>query len=464
MGTLFNIGNKIVSSDKNLSGLSFSPSVYIKPPQGQEVIGFNSELKAFFPENYIFDFSRQDVKYVIDSNNVLSEVPADVPSFVYNKDGDFKSLLCESSSTNSIRNSKATGSAEGIIETGYPGAFPTFWRSSIKALDNEIIGTGVERGIEYIDIKFSGVATNQTSDDGDLITHQIAFEDPDFIDANYNATIGDEDENFWTESVYLKIVDSTLPPNSYILYLYEYDSNGDFINGNNIEIEPNEVLERYSLSGKLTNSGVVHIQPMLRFRVIKGNEYNFTIRIGLPQLENRPFASSVIKTENSTVTRARDIITKTNCANEIGQTEGTLYAKVNVINLDGFKFNGYIVQLSHSNNTSGYRVFLSKFSNRFGFGLINNSTGYTLPASPFITEGIHKLAIVYKQGEIISYLNGSKNSIREEDWGNFSSTNLDTINLGASSFNDSEFNQPLEEVAIYKRALSESEAIKLTKL
>jgi len=36
MSTLFNIGNKIVSSDTELTPLSFSPTLYVKPPQGDE--------------------------------------------------------------------------------------------------------------------------------------------------------------------------------------------------------------------------------------------------------------------------------------------------------------------------------------------------------------------------------------------------------------------------------------------
>jgi hypothetical protein len=56
---------------------------------------------------------------------------------------------------------------------------------------------------------------------------------------------------------------------------------------------------------------------------------DFTIRIGLPQLEQGAFATSVIPTTSATVTRAADVasITGSNFSSWYNQTEGTVFAE-----------------------------------------------------------------------------------------------------------------------------------------
>lgn len=465
MSTLFNIGNKIVSSDIQVSAASFSPSVYLKSLQGQETGGSSGQLSLFFPENDSFTVQRENgagitgSKYLIDIDNNLSEISENVPSFEYNSDNTSRGLLVESSSKNEIRNSTCVGAIAG--EVGNVGQLPNFWSESLTSLTNEIIESGTENGIEYVDIRFYGTATSQGSaSPGTNISHQIFLESNKIAVPPYDPE--EPEDSVWTNSLYAKVIDETLPPNEYLCTIYAYDSSNTFLDFKTSSFEPTKSLQRYSVTFEL-NQDVAFVQPIIRFRVIEGEQYNFTLRIGLPQMENRPFPSSPIKTTNSSLTRNRDRIFKENSEILIGQSEGTIYAKVNFISLVGFKYNGYILQLYNLSNPSDFRIFLSKFSNNISFGFENNDVPITMPAKP-TQLGIHKLAFVYKQNERRTYLDGEQLSISTLDWGNFESTNLNSISIGSAAFNNSEFNQPIEEIAIYKRPLSEEEAIKLTTL
>jgi hypothetical protein len=62
-------------------------------------------------------------------------------------------LLIEESRTNSIRNNTMVGAVAGT-----PGTLPTNWSTftALTGLTREIVGTGTENGITYIDIRVSG--------------------------------------------------------------------------------------------------------------------------------------------------------------------------------------------------------------------------------------------------------------------------------------------------------------------
>jgi hypothetical protein len=62
-------------------------------------------------------------------------------------------LLVETSATNSIRNNSMQGAV-----VGSPGTLPTNWNRNTAGISSSIVGIGIEAGIDYVDIRFSGTS------------------------------------------------------------------------------------------------------------------------------------------------------------------------------------------------------------------------------------------------------------------------------------------------------------------
>ena len=121
------------------------------------------------------------------------------------------------------------------------------------------------------------------------------------------------------------------------------------------------------------------------------------------QLELGSTATSYIPTVASSVTRNADVISKTGISSLIGQTEGTLYAEVNVTN-----WTNLSRIFSISDGTSSNRIMiLFNTSNRFR--VIMDNLGGAAQAdisSSSLSNGIHKIAVGYKANDFVFYVDG----------------------------------------------------------
>ena len=124
------------------------------------------------------------------------------------------------------------------------------------------------------------------------------------------------------------------------------------------------------------------------------------------QLEQQSYATSYIKTSGSQITRLSDTASQTVPDGIIGQTEGTVYAEVNLSSIEsmgvycGWKIDG----------TSGNQLAFIMYPNGriqatvfYGGSLVVNinDNNYGL------TSGKHKIAFAYKQNDYILYVDGS---------------------------------------------------------
>ncbi len=129
-----------------------------------------------------------------------------------------------------------------------------------------------------------------------------------------------------------------------------------------------------------------------------------TVNVWGAQLETGSVATSYIPTTTGSVTRNADVISVSGAVSgSIGQTEGTMYAEVDVrnwVNLSRI--------FSISDGTATNRIMtLFNTSNRFRV-IIDSGGGAAQVdiSSASLTNGIHKIAVGYAANDVVFYVNG----------------------------------------------------------
>lgn len=247
-------------------------------------------------------FTRGTAATYFDSTGTLQTVTGNTPRFDYNPSTlSALGLLIEEARTNSIRNNTMQGAVAGT-----PGTLPTNWSApSLAGLTSEIVGTGTEDGITYIDIKLSGTTTSA----GPLI---IGFESVTQIAALSGQT--------WTGSFYARLVGGTFNNVTPTIKIAEYSAAGTELTNSSPTMSPAPSsaglrTQRYSVVRPLNNASTASVSLMFRGGTSSGVAVDFTIRIGLPQLELGAFATSVIPTTNAAATRNADVDSSTGAIN-----------------------------------------------------------------------------------------------------------------------------------------------------
>jgi hypothetical protein len=266
---------------------------------------------------------------------------------------------------------------------GSPGTLPTNWSNQLTGgITQTIVGSGVESGLPYVDIRFSGTATNTTPTD-------IRFETATQIAASNTQT--------WTEAIYLKVISAPNPPVDYRLYMFERSSGGGFIKFVSQVATPTTTLQRFSFTRALDGGAtVVAVQPAFTFSHISGATYDFTVRIAAPQMELGATASTFIPTTTAAVTRVGEDANRTGASAIIGQTEGTVFYDVIY---SGSSTSTSI--MSVRGLTKSLNVSLSSNLIR----LVVNGVSDALLASPNTSLGV-KMAIAYNNTGVVLFANG----------------------------------------------------------
>lgn len=244
-------------------------------------------------------FSRASIGERFNSSGKLVHEAVDIPRFQHNASTlALSGLLVEEAQNNPIRNSIASGAIAGT-----PGTIPTNWliTYSVNNITREIVGVGIEDGIEYIDVKYSGVP----STNGGL---GIFGDQSTQVPAIATET--------WTGSFFLRLVGGSWTNASPNLWMIERDSGGAVVG-----IPPNKFIiptsaalrtQRYYQTHTLVEASAAYITCRFQVDYTSGNEINYTIRVGLPQLIESACICTPIKTSAGAITRAVEIATITN--------------------------------------------------------------------------------------------------------------------------------------------------------
>ena len=124
------------------------------------------------------------------------------------------------------------------------------------------------------------------------------------------------------------------------------------------------------------------------------------------QLEAGSYASSYIPTTSASVTRNADVISKTGISSLIGQTEGTLFWEGQG-NTQSTGDDLWILEASANDTSTAvllYYVHSSGYINCY----INNGSSYVNLGAPMTITDNNKVAVGYKSGDFVMYVNGTQ--------------------------------------------------------
>jgi len=176
------------------------------------------------------------------------------------------------------------------------------------------------------------------------------------------------------------------------------------------------------------------------------------------QIEDGKYATSYIPTLASSVTRLADAAEKTGISSLIGQTEGTMF-----LDIKGYTNGGDSRRISISDGTNNNRVVLEfdEIASRIRTYIVGNGlVDGNLDADGINQTERHKIAFVYDGSSLKLFIDGLlKNTLSTS----VVTSGMDRL-LFAGAIGGNTMFADLQQLQIYKTALTNTEAIALTTL
>jgi hypothetical protein len=348
-------------------------------------------------------FTRASSATYVGSNGVLQTATTNEARFDHNPTtGESLGLLVEEARTNSVTNNTMVGAVAGT-----PGTNPTGWTfatAQSNGLTISITGTGVENGINYIDYRFNGTTVASPN--------SCAF-------GFANATAATAQA--WTTSIYWKLASGTTTGTiSWQLGIIENTAVGVFVTGafysqtapTSAALITQRPTATRTLSGGATVGQVSHT---MNISVAGNTAIDFTIRLGMPQLEQGAFATSAIPTTTAAATRSADVVSITGSAfsSWYRQDEGTMFASGDFVALGANSFSR-IVGLAGANTGTDEISFYTRVAVGIGDGTIYGAVTVSsslegdldAPAGAPNLSGAYRSALAYKANNFGLSTNG----------------------------------------------------------
>jgi hypothetical protein len=390
-------------------------------------------------------FARASSGTYVDSAGVLQTAATDVPRFDHNPlTGESLGLLVEEQRTNSIRNNTMVGAVAGT-----PGTLPTNWsgNATTAGITRQIVGTGIEDGINYIDYRIAGTTTA-------ALFFQIAPELSTAVAATNGQT--------WTFSSYARLIAGSLAGftqlNFYVVFNNSSGTGVQFVTGGIAPTSAALGTQRFTRVATASNATTAFVQPAFQFEALSGASVDITLRIGLPQLEQGATASSVIPTTTAAATRNADVaqITGTNFSSWYRQDEGTVFVSAGVQDFTQTNFprlfsidrgdisSNFIAAVRGSGTRRlDYSVFADGIGQAVG---LNNGTA---PAANTTVNG----AWVYKANDFIGAVNGV---LTNSDTSGSVPTLLTTFGVGMQGNATLHYNGTIKRLTFFPQRLPNS--------
>jgi hypothetical protein len=198
-------------------------------------------------------------------------------------------VLIEEGTTNQITNSTMVGAV-----VGSPGTIPTGWIAGGGInLTSTVVATGFEQGVPFMDVRFQGTPTNTFVD--------LAFRAP---------TVPAAASQTWTARFWVRMVGgSTANTSSVTAVVPEHDSGLNYLRETGPGVATSSLAGGVAASvTNATTTGVNTAFVGARFRLTytADTAIDITLRISMPQLEQKAFATSFVPTTDAAATRNAD--------------------------------------------------------------------------------------------------------------------------------------------------------------
>jgi hypothetical protein len=318
------------------------------------------------------------------ADGLIKTAAINEPRIEFNPDGSYKGLLVEPQRTNLVLRSEE-----------FDNAYWTKQNGTVTA-NTQVAPDGTT------------TADTLTSDGGSVTADKSCVRINNVIP---------EDDNIYTRSIFLKKGNTR--------YAWLSGLGGTFSNNRQTAIfDFDDEVVTFALDVPISDVKIVKLPNgwyRLSFPLISssGTTNNFTagmtkspttvtdydsgdfVHIWGAEAELGPTASSYIPTVASTVTRVADVVSKTGASALIGQTEGTLYADIQ-LTTTGFWY------LSLSSGTNQNWIFIGLENNTLRGFLRSGGVTYASIQTGVITSGRFKMAIAYKLNDVVFYVNGTQ--------------------------------------------------------
>jgi hypothetical protein len=174
------------------------------------------------------------------------------------------------------------------------------------------------------------------------------------------------------------------------------------------------------------------------------------------QLEAGSYATSYIPTTSATVTRNADVISKTGISSLIGQTEGTMFVDLKAL-FDSQ--NRRAITLNNGTSQNNIIVRYSTVSNQIDY-LVYSGNVLQVNMSKIVSDitNQNKIIVTYKNNECKLFVNGQLINTDTSATMPTSLTKLSFDNGGNTNY----FEGKLNNLVLWKTALTEQECINLT--
>ncbi len=386
-------------------------------------------------------FSRGTTATYFNSAGVLTTAGTSEARFDYNPSTlAAQGLLIEEQRTNSIRNNTMQGAVAGT-----PGTLPTNWtgNATVDGLSREVVGAGVENGINYVDVRFSG--TSGTGGNSTLLT----FESQTEVVASNGQT--------WAASAYVKLVAGSLANVALFALGIRYNnSGGTSLTAQNTTLTPTATFTRYTSAFAATDATTAFVNSSLVANFTDNSAVDFTLRIGLPQLEQGAFATSVIPTTTTALTRNADVasMTGTNFSSWFNASEGTIFSQSVVSRQVAIAGTGIV--LLDGGAPEIIRLFY-RGTGATAFGVTDNSVTQCdlTPTGVLAANAVAKLAGAYKLDDFATSGNGG--AVTTDPTGT-----LPTVNQLTLGFSSVYLNGWIQRISYYPVRLPNSTLQALT--
>lgn len=394
----------------------------------------------------IITFTRGSTGTYFDTAGVLQSAAINVPRFDYDPTTLLpRGILIETSITNRIRNNTMVGAAAGT-----PGTLPTNWITftGVTGLTREIVGTGTESGITYIDVRLSGTPSAAGQ-------YNVYFE-------QFNSAVAATGQT-WTTSAYLRLMSGSFTGISAVrACVLEFNATPVVLDGTyTVVATPTGsplVEQRVSASRTLNQATTAYVVPMLRFDMT-GVAIDFTVRIGMPQLEQLLFPTSVVPTSTVAVTRAIDAVNVNTLSPWFNSAAGTLYAIVSTFDTNT---GGFPRASALSDGTASNTIVLSRNASLSRARMTASVGGVSQVASnttnTWAVSSVVKTALAYKTNNYAIVLSGD--GVITDTLG--AVPTITTMRIGGDTTATNTLNGHIKQLAYYSVRLTNTDLQAIT--